>query len=126
MFFRQERFRDHRHVPQTNGAGESGGSTGSESDSDGNLIPLSTVEKAIEYARKNSSLKWYDYLFFRVMERFKGVNDISIEAGDMDDLLKKNEYLDIQDFVQEAKQKDIDQARKNAEQAARNKKYKGG
>lgn len=60
------------------------------------------------------------------MERFKGVNDISIEAGDMDDLLKKNEYLDIQDFVQEAKQKDIDQARKNAEQAARNKKYKGG
>lgn len=44
----------------------------------------------------------------------------------MDDLLKKNEYLDIQDFVQEAKQKDIDQARKNAEQAARNKKFKGG
>ncbi|QQG33324.1 hypothetical protein [Pectobacterium phage PcCB7V] len=60
------------------------------------------------------------------MERFKGVNEISIEAGDMDDLLKKNEYLDIQDFVQEAKQKDIDQARKNAEQAARMKKFKGG
>ncbi|KAB3178456.1 hypothetical protein F9047_11015 [Escherichia coli] len=60
------------------------------------------------------------------MERFKGVNEISIEAGDMEDLLKKNEYLDIQDFVQEAKQKDIDQARKNAEQAARTKKFKGG
>lgn len=61
------------------------------------------------------------------MERFKGVNEISIESGDMDDLLKKNEYLDIQDFVQEAKQKDIDQARKNAKQAARtNKKFRGG
>lgn len=61
------------------------------------------------------------------MERFKGVNEISIESGDMDDLLKKNEYLDIQDFVQEAKQKDIDQARKNAEQAARtNKRFRGG
>ena len=44
----------------------------------------------------------------------------------MEDLLKKNEYLDIQDFVQDAKQKDIDQANKNAEQAARNKKYRGG
>lgn len=60
------------------------------------------------------------------MERFKGVNELSIESGDMEDLLKKNEYLDIQDFVQEAKQKDIDQARKNQEQAARNKKFKGG
>lgn len=60
------------------------------------------------------------------MERFKGVNEISIESGDMDDLLKKNEYLDIQDFVQEAQQKDIDQARKNQELAARNKKFKGG
>ncbi|QPI18068.1 hypothetical protein POP15_020 [Pectobacterium phage POP15] len=60
------------------------------------------------------------------MERFKGVNELSIESGDMEDLLKKNEYLDIQDFVQEAQQKDIDQARKNQEQAARNKKFKGG
>jgi len=60
------------------------------------------------------------------MERFKGVNELSIEAGDMEDLLKKNEYLDIQDFVQEAQQKDIDQARRNSDQAARNKKYRGG
>lgn len=60
------------------------------------------------------------------MERFKGVNEISIESGDMDDLLKKNEYLDIQDFVQDVQQKDLDQARKNQEQAARNKKFKGG
>lgn len=44
----------------------------------------------------------------------------------MEDLLKKNEYLDIQDFVQEAQQKDIEQARKNADQAAKNKKFKGG
>lgn len=60
------------------------------------------------------------------MERFNGVNELTIEAGDMEDLLKKNEYLDIQDFVQEAKQKDIDQARRNQEIAARNKKFKGG
>lgn len=81
----------------------------------------------MEFTRKNSSLKWYDYLYYRVMERFKGVNEMTIEAGDMDDLLRKNEYLDIQDFVQEAQQKDIDQARKNAEIAARNNKtYRGG
>jgi len=60
------------------------------------------------------------------MERFRGVNELSIEAGDMEDLLKKNEYLDIQDFVQEAQQKDIEQARKNADQTAKNKKFKGG
>lgn len=73
----------------------------------------------------HSSLKWYDYLTYRVMDRFKGVSEVTIEAGDMEDLLKKNEYLDIQDFVQEAKQKDIDQARRNEEIAARNKKYRG-
>lgn len=60
------------------------------------------------------------------MERFKGVNEISIEAGDMEDLLKKNEYLDIQDFVQEAKDRDIEQARKNSEIQARNKRMRGG
>lgn len=60
------------------------------------------------------------------MERFKGVNEVSLEAGDMEDLLKKNEYLDIQDFIQEAKQKDIEQAQKNSELAARNKKFRGG
>lgn len=60
------------------------------------------------------------------MERFKGVNEISLEAGDMEDLLKKNEYLDIQDFVQEAKDRDIEQARKNAEIQARNKRLRGG
>lgn len=64
------------------------------------------MEKAVEYTRKNSSLKWYDYLYMRVMERFKGVNELSIEAGDMEDLLKKNEYLDIKDFVDAADQRD--------------------
>lgn len=71
----------------------------------------------MEYARKHSSLKWYDYLYMRVLERFKGVNDLSIEAGDMEDLLKKNEYLDIQDFVQEAKERDLAHARKMEEQS---------
>ena len=59
------------------------------------------------------------------MERFKGVNEISIESGDMEDLLKKNEYLDIQDFVEEAQTKETEQARKQAEIAARNNKYRG-
>lgn len=68
------------------------------------------MEKALAFARKNSSLKWYDYLYYRVMERFKGVNEASIDAGDMEDLLKKNEYLDMQDFIQDAQQKDIDRA----------------
>lgn len=73
----------------------------------------------MEYARKNSSLKWYDYLYLRVMERFKGVNELSIEAGDMEDLLKKNEYLDMQDFVNEAKEKDLAHQRELDSQKAR-------
>jgi len=59
------------------------------------------------------------------MERFKGVNELSLESGDMEDLLKKNEYLDIQDFVQEAKQKDIDEANKQALAANRNRRVRG-
>lgn len=90
-------------------------------------MPLGTVERALKYTQKNSSLKWYDYLRFRVLERFKGMDDESIDSGDMEDLLKKNEYLDIQDFVQEAKNKDVEQARKAQEAADRSrKKFRGG
>lgn len=57
------------------------------------------------------------------MERFKGVNELTIESGDMEDLLKKNEYLDMQDFVEEARAKDLEVARKRSEEEARRKRH---
>lgn len=81
------------------------------------MRPLSTVEKAVEFARKHSTLSWYDYMYYRVMERFKGVNELSIEAGDMEDLLKKSEYLDIKDYIEEVRSKEDEQKAKQ-EQAA--------
>lgn len=61
------------------------------------------------FARKHSTLTWYDYLYYRVMERFKGVNELSIESGDMEDLLKKSEYLDIRDYIEEVQNKESEQ-----------------
>lgn len=53
------------------------------------------------------------------MERFKGVNELSIESGDMEDLLKKNEYLDIQDYLEGAQDKDREYERQRQEEEAR-------
>lgn len=53
------------------------------------------------------------------MERFKGVDDISIESGDMEDLLKKNEYLDIRDYIEETQQKEAERERKREEAASK-------
>lgn len=70
-------------------------------------------------------MKWYDYLYFRVMERFKGVNELSIESGDMEDLLKKNEYLDIQDYLEGAQEKEKEYERQRQEQEALLKRRRG-
>ncbi len=59
------------------------------------------------------------------MERFKGVDDISIESSDMEELLKKNEYLDIRDYIQEVQQKEDERERKKAEAAAKSKRGRG-
>lgn len=83
------------------------------------------MERALEYCRKNSSLKWYDYLYFRVMEKFKGVNEISIESGDMEDLLKKNEYIDIQEYLEGVQEKEKEYERQRmVEQEAQLKRRK--
>lgn len=82
------------------------------------------MERALEYCRKNSSLKWYDYLYFRVMEKFKGVNELSIESGDMEDLLKKNEYIDIQEYLEGVQDKEKEYERQRMEQEAQLKRRK--
>lgn len=62
------------------------------------------------------------------MERFKGVNELSIEAGDMEDLLKKNEYLDIRDFVEDVQSKEqaIQQRQEQAAADAKRRAGRGG
>lgn len=67
---------------------------------------MAGVEKAVAYTQQHSSLKWYDYIFYRVLNSFKGVTEESIEAGDMADLLKKNEYLDMRDFIEAADERE--------------------
>lgn len=64
------------------------------------------VLRAIEYAQKNSSLSWFDYLWCRALKGFKGENFSSLESADMAYLLKLNEYLDIDDFITETSDRD--------------------
>lgn len=60
------------------------------------------------------------------MERFKGVNEISIESGDMEDLLKKNEYLDIRDYIEGVNSRQQEAERRSAELAAKTSRRRGG
>lgn len=79
--------------------------------------------RAIEYTNKNSSLTWFDHLWCRALKGYKGENRMSLESGDMEYLLKLNEYLDVEDFVTDVHERDMEAAAK-AEQAA-NKGKKG-
>lgn len=60
----------------------------------------------MDYAKKNSTLTWFDYLWCRALKNFKGESRLSLETGDMSYLLKLNEYLDVEEFIQEAYQKE--------------------
>lgn len=62
--------------------------------------------RAIDYARKHSSLTWFDYLWCRALSNFKGENYLSLENADMAYLLKLNEYLDVQDFISDVNDKE--------------------
>lgn len=75
------------------------------------------VQRAIDYAQKNSSLTWFDYLWCRALKGFKGENFSSLESADMEYLLKLNEYLDIDDYITETSDRD-NEARDKAAVAA--------
>lgn len=66
------------------------------------------VLRAIEYTRKNSSLTWFDYLWCRALKGFKGESYTSLESADMAYLLKLNEYLDVEDFINEVHERDME------------------
>jgi hypothetical protein len=59
------------------------------------------------------------------MENFKGASELSIEAGDMEDLLKKNEYLDMKEFVDQAEEREKLEQQKREQAAARANKRRG-
>lgn len=59
------------------------------------------------------------------MENFKGSSELTIEAGDMEDLLKKNEYLDMKEFVESADQREKEEQQKREQAAARAKNRRG-
>ena len=65
---------------------------------------------------KNSSLTWFDYLWCRALKNFKGESYISLESADMEYLLKLNEYLDVEDFINDVHEKE-EKSRADAEAA---------
>ena len=73
----------------------------------------------MEYARKHSSLTWFDYLWCRALKNFKGESRVSLESADMAYLLKLNEYLDVEDFISEVERRDSDAKAKAEAQTRR-------
>lgn len=60
----------------------------------------------MEYAKKNSSLTWFDYLWCRALKNFKGENYLSLESSDMAYLLMLNEHIDVEEFINDVDEKD--------------------
>lgn len=79
----------------------------------------------MEYARKNSSLSWFDYLWCRALENFKGESYYTLEHADMDYLLMLNEYLDIKDFISDVDTKDQQNTAKHEAARAKSKGRRG-
>uniref|UniRef100_A0AAU8GFP2 Phage protein n=1 Tax=Salmonella phage vB_SEnST11_KE22 TaxID=3161173 RepID=A0AAU8GFP2_9CAUD len=71
----------------------------------------------MDYAKKNSSLTWFDYLWCRALKNFKGESYSSLESADMAYLLKLNEYLDVEEFVSDVHEKE-EESKARANQAA--------
>lgn len=70
------------------------------------------VLRAVKYAKKHSTLGWFDWMYCRVLKNFKGENRESLEGGDMAYLLKLNEYLDVEEFITDTDHKDQEARRK--------------
>lgn len=60
----------------------------------------------MDYAKKNSSLTWFDYLWCRALKSFKGESFMSLESADMAYLLMLNEYLDVEEFISDVNEKE--------------------
>lgn len=73
----------------------------------------------MDYAKKNSSLTWFDYLWCRALKNFKGESYMSLESADMAYLLKLNEYLDVEEFISDVNEREEESAAKAAPSASR-------
>lgn len=73
--------------------------------------------KAVKYAHKHSGLNWFDFMWCRILKNFKGENFQSMEMADMSYFLMLNEYLDMEDFINDTDQRERERIQK-AEMAA--------
>lgn len=73
----------------------------------------------MEYAKKNSSLTWFDYLWCRALKSFKGESYMSLEHADMAYLLKLNEFLDVEEFVNDVHEREEESKAKAAQAASK-------
>lgn len=69
----------------------------------------------MDYAKKNSSLTWFDYLWCRALKNFKGESYMSLESADMAYLLKLNEYLDVEEFISDVNEREEESKAKAAQ-----------
>lgn len=77
------------------------------------------------YAKKNSSLSWFDYLWCRALKNFKGESYMSLESADMAYLLMLNEYLDVEEFVNDVNQREEDSKARAAQAANKPRRRRG-
>lgn len=80
----------------------------------------------MDYAKKNSSLTWFDYLWCRALKNFKGESYMSLESADMEYLLKLNEYLDIEEFITDVNEREEESNAKAAPSASRSRRGRRG
>ena len=78
-----------------------------------------------EWAAKNSSLNWFDFLWCRVLKNFKGENFESLNLADMAYFLKLCEYLDIEEFLDTVQNREMEREQKAAAAAAKAKRRRG-
>ena len=64
--------------------------------------------QASEWARKHSSLSWFDFLWCKVLKGFRGENYESLNSADMDYFLMLCEYLDIEEFLDGVQNKEFE------------------
>ncbi|URC22649.1 hypothetical protein KASHIRA_00550 [Serratia phage vB_SmaM-Kashira] len=65
------------------------------------------MEKALAFTRDSSSLKWYDYLRFRLADGgIKGITLSEVDCMTTEEFLQACEYVDMKDHIIEAGDKD--------------------
>ena len=84
------------------------GDSGASQSNDSGVRPS---KQALSYIEKTSSLDFIDYMFFRAVKE-GGETGASLESLDLNYLVKLNEWLDIQSYMESDVEKQIERKHK--------------